>query len=162
MATAVVRHPALGSAVARICPPRAGHRRWRSPAKLDLRYLGQSEVRAAAGGSALAFAPNLARDKVFFDGELVHPLRFREAMSALHEVVVGDLRAKKKDRSAWKQWKKEQAQQDAQTRRVLFDAAKQAELAKIADEPIPPNLEGDFRKQHRIYWDARVRAGSNT
>src|SRR5262249_38012859 len=31
------------------------------------------------------------------------------------------------------------------------------ELAKIAKEPIPPNLESEFRRLHRIYWDARVR-----
>ena len=49
---------------------------------LDLRYLGQSGVR----DGALAFAPNLARPPVFFDGELRHPLRFREAMSALHDI----------------------------------------------------------------------------
>jgi hypothetical protein len=125
--------------------------------KLDLRYLGQSEVRSGAGGSTLAFAPNLARGKVFFDAELAYPIRFREAVSALHDVVVGDLRVKKKDRTAWKAWKQEQAKQDANLRRAAFDAAKQAELAKIAEEPIPKDLEGDFRKQHRIYWDARVR-----
>ena len=125
--------------------------------KLDLRYLGQSEVRAAAGGAEVRFAPNLARTKVFFDAELAYPIRFREAMSALHDVVVGDLRFKKKDRTAWHAWKKEQADKDAEIRRTLVDAAKKAELARIAKEPIPPNLESDFRKMHRLYWNARVK-----
>jgi hypothetical protein len=125
--------------------------------KLDLRYLGRSEVRPAAGGAEMRFAPNLARTKVFFDAELSYPIRFREAMSALHDVVVGDLKFKKKDKTAYLAWKREQAEKDAEIRRTLMDAAKKAELARIAKEPIPPNLESDFRKMHRLYWDARVR-----
>jgi hypothetical protein len=125
--------------------------------KLDLRYLGQSEVRPAAGGAEVRFSPNLSRSKVFFDAELAYPLRFREAISALHDVVVGDLRFKKKDKTAYREWKKEQAQRDAELRRTLMDAAKRTELAKLAKEPIPENLEADFRKMHRLYWDARVR-----
>lgn len=124
---------------------------------LDLRYLGASEVQASGSGATVRFSPNLARSRVFFDAELAYPVRFREAMSALHDVVVGDLRFKKKDKTAYLQWKKEQAQKDAELRRTLLDKAKQAELARIAAEPIPKNLEGDFRKMHRLYWDARVR-----
>lgn len=125
--------------------------------KLDLRYLGNSEVRGTSSGAEVRFAPNLARSRVFFDAELAHPIRFREAVSALHDVVVGDLRFKKKDKTAYKQWKAEQSKRDAEIRRQLLDAAKQKELARIAKEPIPPNLEADFRKMHRLYWDARVR-----
>jgi hypothetical protein len=103
------------------------------------------------------FSPNLARSRVFFDAELAHPIRFREAVSALHDVVIGDLRFKKRDKSAYLEWKREQAKRDNEIRRAVLDKAKQAELAKIAKEPIPPNLEKDFRKMHRLYWDARVR-----
>ncbi len=124
---------------------------------LDLRYLGASEVRESGAGATVRFSPNLARSRVFFDGELAHPLRFREAMSALHDVVVGDLRFKKKDKTAYLAWKKDQAQKDADLRRALHDKAKMAEMARIAGEPVPKDLEGDFRKMHRLYWDARVR-----
>ncbi len=72
---------------------------------LDLRYLGASEVPATASGATVRFSPNLARSRVFFDAELAYPLRFREAMSALHDVVVGDLRFKKKDKTAYLAWK---------------------------------------------------------
>ena len=57
--------------------------------RLDLNYLGHSGVTQGPSGSSLSFAPNLARPRVFFDAELQKPLRFREAMSALHDVVVG-------------------------------------------------------------------------
>lgn len=125
--------------------------------RLDLRYWGRSEVRSSGSGLALSFAPNLARPKVFFDGQVVHPLRFREAISALNDVVVGDLRFKKKDKTAYKQWKAEQLRQEAQIRQIVFNQAKKAEIESLAREPVPPGLEQDFRKMHGLYWDARVR-----
>ncbi|MEO7328176.1 MAG: SWIM zinc finger family protein [Minicystis sp.] len=124
---------------------------------LDYRYLGKSGVSSGPGGSSLHFSPNLARPKVFFDGELRYPLRFREAMSALHEVVVGDLRFKKKDKTAYEAWKKQEAQEEAEIKKQLLDHAKMRELSKIAKEPLSPNLEKEFHRLHRIYWDARVR-----
>ncbi|MFP2930916.1 hypothetical protein ACLESO_38105 [Pyxidicoccus sp. 3LG] len=128
--------------------------------KLDLKYLGRSGVVDVPGGSALAFQPNLARPRVFFDQELKSPLRFREAISALHEVVVGDLRIKKKDKSAYEAWKAEEARQEEELRRAIHDQAKQAELAKLKSEPIPKNLASDFRKMHSLYWTARRRWAS--
>ncbi len=125
--------------------------------RLDLNYLGHSEVTSGPAGSSLSFAPNLARPRVFFDAELQKPLRFREAMSALHDVVVGDLRFEKKDRTAYEAWKKNQAQEQAELRATLTDQAKMRELAKIAKEPLPRDLEGDFRRLHKQYWGARVR-----
>ena len=128
--------------------------------RLDLNYLGRSEVTQGPSGSSLSFAPNLARPRVFFDAELQKPLRFREAMSALHDVVVGDLRFEKKDKTAYEAWKKQQAQEEAELRRTLTDQAKMRELAKIAKEPLPRDLEGDFRRLHKQYWGARVRWAS--
>ncbi|MFP2907174.1 hypothetical protein ACLESD_19415 [Pyxidicoccus sp. 3LFB2] len=128
--------------------------------KLDLQYLGRSGVVDVPGGSALSFQPNLARPRVFFDQELKHPIRFREAISALHEVVVGDLRIQKKDRSAYEAWKAEQAREEAELRRAIHDQEKQVELAKLTREPMPRNLEADFRKMHSLYWTARRRWAS--
>lgn len=125
--------------------------------RLDLNYLGHSGVIEGPSGSSLSFAPNLARPKVFFDAELQKPLRFREAMSALHDVVVGDLRFEKKDKTAYEAWKKQQATEKAELVRTLTDQAKMRELAKIAKEPLPRDLEGDFRRLHKQYWGARVR-----
>lgn len=124
---------------------------------VDLRYLGKSSVLGAAHGLLVKFSPNLARPKTFFDAELRDAIRFREAISALHDVVIGDLRFKKKDKSAYEAWKKAEAEREAQMRSDVYSQAKRDELAKLAKEPIPPNLEGDFRKMHRIYWDARVK-----
>jgi hypothetical protein len=122
---------------------------------LDLSYLGRSGTRSVPGGMALSFAPNLARPKVYWDGELRQPLRFREAISALHDVVVGDLRFRRKDKTAYLQWKAEQQRQEAELRRFFVDQAKQQELARISKEPVPPGLEKEFRKMHDLYWRAR-------
>ena len=125
--------------------------------KVDLRYAGRSEVRELGSAQALAFEPNLARPKVFFDGELLHPVRFREAISCLHEVVVGDLKPPKKDRSRHRAYLEQRNEEEAAVREVIADRAKKEELARIAKEPVPPNLEADFQRLHRVYWSARVR-----
>lgn len=122
---------------------------------LELRYIGRSEVAPVPGGMALRFAPNLARPKVFYDAELRHPVRFREAVSALHDVVVGDLRYRKKDKAAYLEWKREQQLHELELRRMIHDEAKKAELARISREPVPPGLDEEFRRQHGIYWHAR-------
>lgn len=124
---------------------------------VELRYLGRSALEQRGGGAALRFAPNLARPRVFFDGELARPLRFREAVSALHDVVVGDQRVLPRDRSAYAAWKQQEAEREARLRRELREGAMKAELARLAQEPPPPNLEADFRRMHRLYWSARVR-----
>jgi hypothetical protein len=51
-------------------------------------YAGESGVVERGSTRAIRFAPNLAREPVAFDADLLHPLRFREAISALHDVVV--------------------------------------------------------------------------
>jgi hypothetical protein len=125
--------------------------------KFDFRYLGKSGVSQSAAATQVHFSPNLAREKVFFDSELLYPLRFREAMSALHDVVIGDLRFQKKDKSGYESFKAERAKEEAEIRRTLTDQAVQRELAKISKKKVPPNLEKDFQKMHRLYWDARIR-----
>lgn len=123
----------------------------------QLRYLGRSSVEQGPYRSMVSLVPNLSRERVWFDGELRDPLRFREAMSALHEVVVGDHRFKRRDKSAYEAWKKDRAKEEQVLRSTLLDREKLRAAEALAKEPIPPNLERDFRTQHRKYWDARVR-----
>jgi len=125
--------------------------------RMDLRYYGKSGVRDFAWGAAMTFEPNLSRSRVFFNGELANPIRFREAISALHDVVIGDLRFKKKDRSAYKAWLAQQEAEHEKLRQAVYDQVKTQEAQRIARQPIPPGLERQFREKHRLYWDARVR-----
>ena len=123
---------------------------------VDLNYWGKSgAVQGPGGGWALSFAPNLARPKVFFDQTLKSPLRFREAISALHDVVVGDFKFRPKDHTAFRAWLAEQQKQEHAIRKAHHDHAFRQELEKIVNEPIPPGLELDFHKMHELYWRAR-------
>src|SRR5436309_2640471 len=99
-------------------------------------YKGRSGVSQAAGGMGLSFAPNLRRDRVSFVGELRDPLRFREAVSALHAVVVSDLKFRPKDKSAYHAYLKRVQEREQQIRRVAHKAAKEQLLA-IEPEPLP-------------------------
>ena len=125
--------------------------------KVALRYLGRSALVREAGAAKVQLAPNLARERVAFDAELRDPIRFREAMSALHEVVVGDFRFKKRDKSAYLAWKQQKNTEEQALRKVFYDQAKRDEVAKRGKTAPPPGLDDEFRKMHRLYWDARVR-----
>lgn len=127
---------------------------------LDLKYLGSSGLTSSTSAAALSFQPNLARPRVFFDQSLKHPLRFREAMSALHEVVVGDLRFKRKDKTAYEAWKQDQQRQEGELRAALVDGEKRREIERIRGEKPPANLQADFHRLHGLYWTQRRRWAS--
>jgi hypothetical protein len=127
--------------------------------RVSFAYLGRSQMleTQAGNGRTLSILPNLARERVSFDAPLLHPLRFREAMSALHDVVINDLRFKPRDKTAHEEWKKEQAAaRQAIYRRELerakTDVAKQREL-----NPPPPGFEQLFERTRKRYWSARFK-----
>lgn len=129
---------------------------------MKLGYLGRSTVRGGPYRSIIQLAPNLSREKVWFDGELADPVRFREVISALHEVVVGDLRFKKNDRAVYKAWKARQRQEEEDLRKQFYEEAKDQEFQDLSEDgPPPPNLEQLFRKTHRWYWQERRRYASD-
>ena len=119
-------------------------------------YRGHSGVSGSAGGMALSFAPNLRRDRVSFVGDLRDPLRFREAISALHAVVVSDLKYKPKDRSAYQAYLKRVQEREHTIRTLAFKQSKEKLLAETV-EPIPPGLEKRFHSLRDRYWSARVK-----
>ena len=77
------------------------------------------------GSTELSFSPDTKREPTYFSGELRKGIAFREAISALHDVVVSDLRFKPKDKTAYKEWA---AKQEA----IDWDqvAAQRANVAK--------------------------------
>ncbi len=54
--------------------------------------------------TAMSFTPDANREPTYFSGELGKAVAFREAISALHDIVVSDLRFKPKDKTAYKEW----------------------------------------------------------
>ena len=69
------------------------------PMDVSFAYHRRSRVQKSPAGLAIAFAPNLRRDRVSYDGRLKDPLHFREAISALHDVVISDLRYQPRDKT---------------------------------------------------------------
>ncbi len=125
--------------------------------EMTVAYRGHSAIRPAAGGLAISLAPNLRRDRVSFAGLLRQPLRFREAVSALHDIVVSDLRYKPRDKTAYRQYLAEQQQREAALRVSAMRDAK-AELLAQRGEPVSATLENDYRRLRKDYWAP----GSNT
>lgn len=127
--------------------------------QLQTAYRSHSVVRQSPAGLAVALAPNLRRDRVSYVGALRHPLRFREAMSALHDVVISDLRFKPKDKKGYEEWKKEEAEFE---RRIRTEAVKlkRSQLEAEKNRPMPKGLEQRYERCRRKYWDARNKYGS--
>lgn len=74
----------------------------------DYKYSGSTSVNSSAHATAMSFAPDTLREPTFFVGKLNKKIAFREAISALHDVVISDLRFKPKDREEYKAWVAEQ------------------------------------------------------
>ena len=120
--------------------------------QVSLAYLGRSGVRSDAAGQTLSLAPNLSREAVAFNAPLLKPLRFREAMSSLHDVVISDLRYKKKDKTSYHEWKKKQQEREQQ---VHTETVRTLQEQVQAKHGISPDLEKRYETARRQYWDAR-------
>lgn len=100
-------------------------------------YSGVSSVEDAGNHTDISFAPDLNRQPTFFRGQLRKSIEFREAISALHDVVISDLRWKPKDRTAYLAWREQQNEIDwsavaAQKKDVAEKLASiQAELKEL-------------------------------
>ena len=78
------------------------------------KYYGSTTVDDTAASQSFSFAPDTLRPPMAFDGALRRDshahLAFREALSALHSVVVSDLRYRGRDKSAYRAWLEENEQ----------------------------------------------------
>jgi len=121
---------------------------------LNFAYYGKSQISPNGSGQTISLAPNLKRDAVAFDAALRQPLPFREAISALHDVVINDLRFKPRSREAYEQWKKQNAGGERALRERTLSDFKAAILDRQG-KPLPAGFEGRFSKARQQYWGAR-------
>lgn len=75
-------------------------------------YKGNTSVLEKGTNTQMSFSPDTKRQPTYFVGELHQQIPFREAISALHDVVVSDLRFKPKDKTAYKEWRTKQDEID--------------------------------------------------
>ncbi len=122
-------------------------------------YHGRSSFKDGTGAAILRLAPDLGRDRVQFDAALAQPLRFREAISALHDVVINDLRFVPRDKTAYQEWRAERGAIE----RAIYEGARAeaaADLASRMKAPLPEGLEASYKSAKGRYWKAR--RGFNT
>jgi hypothetical protein len=125
---------------------------------LTLAYRSRSAVVSTTAGLAVSLAPNLRRDRVSFDGTLSDPLLFREAMGALHDIVVSDLRFKPRDRSDYLAFKAERERNEAALHQVVAKQTRAAIEASMPELPeaYPADLDVRYRSLRKQYWKARL------
>ena len=120
-------------------------------------YAKPSGISHTEGQSLIDFAPDLGREPTFFRGKIADPIRYRDAMVALRDVVVSDLNYKPRDHSAYQAWVQEQymldiaelmAQKSAVGERIKEKTQRLRELQALQDK-----RKGDFYKAQRRYFD---------
>ena len=95
--------------------------------EFNYRYHGNTAVESTPGSTAMSFAPDTFRQPTYFRGRLSRKVPFREAISALHDVVVSDLRFQPRDTSAYKEWA---AQQELAELAELTSAERERDLTE--------------------------------
>ena len=118
------------------------------------RYLGASRAVTDADATRLGFVPDTLREPTYFVGKVARHLPFREAISALHHVVVSDLRFKPKDRTAYLAWLEANEQQLLAEALAAKDAIR-AEIEALRRELTEVSLRSDAVM--RPFHEARQR-----
>ena len=76
--------------------------------KFNYKYSGTSAISNGISSTGVSFAPDVLREPTYFVGSLDKKLPFREAISALHNVVTADFNFQPKDNSEYLAWLKNQ------------------------------------------------------
>jgi hypothetical protein len=128
-------------------------------------YSRDSIVDNDASGTRISLAADTLRDPTFFSGEVRASLAFREAISALHDVIVADFRWHPKNRTAYKQWLARQeeidwveaASQRTKAARQVQEVRRELdELQKHSDRRFQP-----FSKARQRYFDYQYQRDYN-
>ncbi|WP_058912536.1 hypothetical protein [Entomohabitans teleogrylli] len=125
--------------------------------QVNYRYQGKSRLTDDGGQTSLAFVPDSLRQPAFFVGELKNKLAFREAISALHNVVISDMRFQPKNRDEYQRWLA------AEEQRLLAEflgtkASLQQETGKVVAELATmsqqeQHLLAPFRRAQNAYFN---------
>lgn len=115
-------------------------------------YHGSTAVNNQGNNTQMSFSPDTKRPPTYFIGELGKSVAFREAISALHDVVVSDLRYQPKDNEAYKEWA--QKQEDLEWQSFAVQKAEvAAQMSAIREELT--QIGSRSYKRWKPYYDAR-------
>ena len=118
----------------------------------DYRYKGNTSVANVGQETSMSFVPDTNRQPTYFYGELAKQIEFREAISALHDVVISDLRYQPKDKTAYKEWAAQQEQIDWQA--VAIERTQVGERIKAMQAELN-NLYRISNERWKPYYDAQ-------
>ena len=118
------------------------------------RYAGSSGVAQGDASTSMSFAPDTLRPPTFFRGNVIKQVEFREAISALHDVVTSDLRFVPKDRTDYLAWRERQSYLDLA--QVTADQARIAAEVKTLQAELA-QLEAAGATRRRAFYDARAK-----
>jgi len=119
--------------------------------KFNYKFKGNSGISSSDIKTEMRFVPDLNREPTFFVSKLRDTLNFREAMSALHDVVVSDMTFKPKDKSDYKVWL------ESQEKVWLAELTAQKEEHQAHYEKIQKELSTIRDKENKLlkpYYDA--------
>ena len=115
-------------------------------------YNGSTSVSDGGNSTQMSFSPDTKRPPTYFIGELRKSVSFREAISALHDVVVSDLRYQPKDNEEYKEWAAKQEELElaalAVQRQDVRDRMTEIQQQLMA-------LHSNSYERRKPYWDAR-------
>lgn len=94
--------------------------------KFNYKYSGNSKVENTSSATGVNFAPDVLREPTYFVGNLDKKIPFREAISALHNVVTADFNFQPKDNTEYLAWLKNQED--------VWVAEATGSLSKLKDE----------------------------
>jgi hypothetical protein len=125
--------------------------------EFEYAFKRSSSVANRAGSTELSFSPDTKREPTYFSGELRKGIAFREAISALHDVVVSDLRFKPKDKTAYKEWAAKQEAIDwdqvAAQRGNVAKQMRELQDRLAAIHRRSSERRGPYDKAKRAYFD---------
>lgn len=110
------------------------------------KYGKSSGVRHSDGQTMIDFAPDLGREPTYFRGKIAEPLRYREAMCALRDVVVSDLTYHPKDHTAYQEWVQQQYLKDVA--HLLGDLEAEKMRLGMRIQEIQERLHELYRNRH--------------
>jgi hypothetical protein len=115
-------------------------------------YKNSTGVTEKGGNTQMSFSPDTKRPPTYFIGELRQNVAFREAISALHDVVVSDMRFTPKDKTAYKEWRAKQDEINWELSKSLRQGV--AEKIKGLQQELN-NLYNQSHQRLRPYYEAR-------
>lgn len=125
----------------------------------DYKYSGSTTVNNTSTSTGIRFSPDTLREPTFFVGKLNTKIAFREAISALHDVVVSDLRFYPKDKEEYKLWAAEQEKIWLSDYMADFQIEKVRERIQELKEELSSvhkeksRIMGPFNKAKSAYFD---------